>query len=160
MSSGPEVSSILLYILNIGVFLIGTLMGATVRRFSASGDVSPLRWGTSCLVILNVALLGLVISHLSNMPSQVTTDGVQQFNNGVSLGAMVGTVIFPGLVILCMIWLYIRIKAGRIVQQVESANDIGASRIISTGNKVATVIFWIFGGGFLLFLLGALIFGR
>ncbi len=89
----------------------------------------------------------------------MATDGVQQFNNSVSVGAILGTVIFPGLVMLCVTWLYIRLKAGRIVQRVESADDMDASRVVSVGNKVATAIFWVFGGSFLLLALGALVFG-
>lgn len=160
MSGSLEASSVFLYGLNVSVLLFGILVGVVVRHFSTSKKVRPIRWGIASLVALNVVLLGLVIHHLSNMRPQVATDGVQQFNNGVSVGAMLGTVIFPGLVILCVIWLYIRAKAGRIVQRVESADNIEASHIVSVGNKVATVIFWVFGGSFLLLALGALIFGR
>ncbi|MCX4187615.1 hypothetical protein [Methylophaga sp. OBS4] len=159
MSSSSEASSILLYSLNIGFFLFGILAEVVVRRLSKREKVHPIRWGIASIVALNVLLLGLVISHFSNIPAQVATDGVQQFNNSVSMGAMLGTVISPGLIMLCLIWIYIRVRAGQIVLRVESADDIDASRVVSIGNKVATVIFWIVGGGFLLLILGALVFG-
>lgn len=160
MSGGSEASSVFLYGLNISVLLFGILVGAMVRRFSTSKKVRPIRWGVAFLVTLNVVLLGLILRHLTNMPSQAVTDGVQQFQDSVSVGSMIGTVIFPGLVMLCVIWLYIRVRAGRIVQRVESADDKDASRVVSLGNKVATVIFWVVGGSFLLLALGVLVFGR
>lgn len=160
MSGGLETSSVLLYGLNISVLLFGILAGVMVRRFCKNMKVRPVRWGVASLVTLNIVFFGLAIHKISNTPPQTSTDGVQQFNNGVSVGEMLGNVLFPGLFILCIIWLYVRVKAGRIVQRTESANDMEASRVVSVGNKVATAIFWIFGGSLLLLALGALVFGR
>ena len=153
-------SSILLYGLNIIAMFLGILAGVIVRNFSKAKKVRPIRWGVTSILVLNVALLAGVIRHYSKLSSQAATDGVQHFNDSVAMGSVIGTVIFPSLIILCLTWILIRIKAGRIVQRVESADDMDASSVVSIGNKVATVIFWIFGGGFLLLALWALVLGR
>ncbi|WP_123636323.1 hypothetical protein [Marinobacter sp. R17] len=154
-------STLFLLALNLAVFIAGITVIYTIKRLTSRIRSGSLRVGGFCVLALNATLLAIALTKISQLKNTPATTGVEGFLSSAAMGESIGRVIAPGLILLSIIWIYISIRA-KFTRNSDSSelHRDNQKRLIDIGNRIATAIFWIVGGGFLVISALALIFGQ
>lgn len=149
-----------LLVVNLVAYIFGVSLRALLHRLFSYSGIGSAACGVAAVLLLNVCILFLTLGSLDG-PFLSGKSGVDRFFESVGKGQLIGQFIAPGLIFLGGIWVYTVVRYRRAVSNDnEGAAESGSASIIAFGNKSATVIFWIIGGGFIVFAIAGFIASR
>lgn len=153
---------ILWYVLvvNLIAYIVGVSLRVLLRRLFSYPGISLTASGVVAVLLFNACILFWIFGSLDGAFLSGKS-GVDGFIESVEMGRLVGQFVGPGLLFLSVIWIYtiFRYRSG-VNSDKKGAAESGDTSIIEVGNKFATVIFWIIGGGFLLFAIVGFVVSR
>ncbi len=158
MNDAVGLNNVLIVFLNFFVLFIGALTGWFLVKFMPIKKAGPLIVSAFFVAALNVILFILSLGKNSNGSSQ-KANGVDQFFSGAATGEAVASTLMPGILLIVVLFFIIRKQSDKKLKVSGETVQLGQESNISIGDKVATWIFRAIGGGILLVLVFAYLFG-